>query len=76
MNKKLPAVKPSRAIRALGKAGFFVHHQTGSHVILRHKYNSSLRVVVPMHNKDLKKGTLHRIIIDAGLTPERFRELL
>ena len=33
------------------------------------------RVTVPMHRKELKKGTLRAIIRQAGLTVEEFIEL-
>jgi hypothetical protein len=32
----LPSVKPARLIAALGRAGFFVHHATGGHYVLKH----------------------------------------
>ena len=34
------------------------------------------RVSVPNHRKDLKPGTLHQIIKDAGLTVDAFIEFL
>ena len=34
------------------------------------------RIVIPMHNKDLKPGTLLGIIADLGLTKEEFTDLL
>lgn len=71
--KKLPAVKPKRAIRALERAGFEVHHTTGSHYIMKKK---GLRVSVPYHTRDLKIGTIASIIERAGLTVEEFLELL
>lgn len=33
------------------------------------------RTVVPMHNKDLKLGTLRGILSDVGLTPEELLKL-
>ena len=32
---KLPVVSGKQVIKALGKAGFYIHHQKGSHVTLR-----------------------------------------
>jgi predicted RNA binding protein YcfA (HicA-like mRNA interferase family) len=75
MSRKLPAVKPRDAIRALEKAGWRVHRQKGSHVIM-HKEGVPDLVTIPMHTKDLSKGTLHGIIEDAGLTAGEFLELL
>jgi predicted RNA binding protein YcfA (HicA-like mRNA interferase family) len=73
MPKKLPALKPKFVIKALERHGFFVHHVTGSHYILK---KDSLRVTVTYHNKDLKPGTLASILSQAGLTVEEFLDLL
>ncbi|MGO9588543.1 MAG: type II toxin-antitoxin system HicA family toxin [Candidatus Acidiferrales bacterium] len=72
----MPAAKPREVLRALSKAGFFVHHSSGSHYILRHPDKPHLRVTLPYHNKDLKRKTLSSIIEQAGLTTEQFIELL
>jgi predicted RNA binding protein YcfA (HicA-like mRNA interferase family) len=76
MSKRLPAAKPREVLRALGKAGFFIHHASGSHYILKHPEKPHLRVTVPYHNRDLKRKTLSSIIEQAGLTTEQFIELL
>ncbi len=75
MSKKLPAVKPKEVIRALEKVGWQVHRQKGSHVSM-HKEGISNLVVIPLHTRDLPKGTLHGILDDAGLTVQQFLELL
>ncbi|OIP26579.1 MAG: hypothetical protein CO103_03750 [Chloroflexi bacterium CG_4_9_14_3_um_filter_45_9] len=75
MSNRLPAVKPREAIRALEKAGWRVHRQKGSHVSM-HKEGVPNLVVMPVHTKDLPKGTLHGILEDAGLTIEQFLKLL
>lgn len=69
---KLPVVKPKEVIRALQKAGFYIHHQTGSHARLLHATDLDRRVTVPIHNKDLPKGTLANILRQAGLTIDEF----
>ena len=76
MSGKLPAITPRKLIKALEKAGFEVHHIAGSHHILRHKDGGKLRITVPFHNRDLKAGTLHRIIKDAGLGIDELLDLL
>ena len=76
MTQRLPALKPRRALQALKRAGFFVHHTSGSHYILKHPENRTLRVTVPYHSKDLKRRTLESIVKQAGLTLEEFRKLL
>ena len=58
MSPRLPALKSRVVIRALERAGFFLHHATGSHQILKHPDRPAARVTVPLHNRDLKRGTL------------------
>ena len=76
MSRRLPALTPREVIRALERAGFFLHHSAGSHRHFKHPDKPGLRVTVPYHTKDLKRGTLAAIIKAADLTPEQFRELL
>jgi len=66
------AIKPKQLVRALERAGFYVHHQTGSHVRMLHRTKSNLKVTVPIHSKDIPLGTLHKILKQAGLTKEEF----
>ena len=72
----LPVIKPREVINALLRGGFYLHHQTGSHARLIHKTMPELKVTVPVHSKDIPKGTLRRIIRQAGLTVEEFLQLL
>ncbi|MBD3343726.1 MAG: addiction module toxin, HicA family [Chitinivibrionales bacterium] len=72
---KLPAIKPRFAIRALKKAGYKIDHQTGSYVILEKPGHPSI-ITVPMHNIDLKKGTLKAILKQAGLSNDDFLNLI
>lgn len=73
MSEKLPTIKPKEAVKVLLKAGFVEKRQTGSHLFL---YKNSKTVPVPMHNKDLKRGTLKSIIKQSGFTLEDFTKLL
>jgi len=41
---KLPVVSGKQVIKALGKAGFYIHHQKGSHVTLRKEEYHQVRV--------------------------------
>lgn len=72
---KLPLISGIEAVKALAKIGYEVDHQTGSHLILRHKEEPHRRLTVPNH-KELAKGTLRAIIRQSGLTVEDFIELL
>lgn len=75
MSRRLPAVRPKEAVRALEKAGWRIHRQKGNHVSM-HKEGVHNLVTIPMHTRDLQKGTLRGIIEDAGLSVEEFLELL
>jgi len=63
-------------LRALERAGFFVHHVSGSHYVLKHPEKPALRVTLPWHNKDLRRRTLTSIIEQSGYTTDEFLELL
>lgn len=76
MSRRLPSLKPRKVLQALRRAGFFVHHTSGSHYILKHPDQPGRRVTLPFHNKDLKRGTLLAIIDEAGLTADGFIEFL
>jgi len=69
---RLPSLKPKKVIQALQRAGFYEDHVRGSHHYFKHPNNSHLLVVVPYHNKDLKRGTLLSIIAQAGMTIDEF----
>ncbi len=73
---RLPALGYLEIIRALRKRGFLVVRQRGGHVRLqRETAEGPIKLTVPAH-KPVKRGTLRRIIKDAGLTVEQFIELL
>jgi predicted RNA binding protein YcfA (HicA-like mRNA interferase family) len=75
MSDKLPVVRVTETIRKLRKAGFIFDRQAkGSHEIW---YNpqTQRRVVIPNHPGDIPKGTLRKIIQQAGLTVDEFISL-
>jgi len=69
-------MKARDCLNALQKAGFYVDHQTGSHARLFHSTRPELRVTIPIHNKDLPRGTLKSILRQADLSVEDFLDLL
>jgi predicted RNA binding protein YcfA (HicA-like mRNA interferase family) len=73
---KLPRVTSRRLLQALLKAGFYIHHQTGSHVNLRHHVKQYLRIVVPQHARDLAPKTIKSILVQAELTVDELVALL
>jgi len=72
---KLPTGLSGREVRrALERAGFVFRRQTGSHMVLR-RDEPYARIVVP-DDKEIRPGTLHRILSDSGFTIEEFQRLL
>ncbi len=55
---RLPVLKPKEILKALQRAGFFIHHTTGSHYALRHPDNPEFKVTLPYHTGDLKRSVL------------------
>jgi len=77
MSPRLPVLKPREVLRALQKAGFEIHHQSGSHVQLKHPGKPGLRVTVPRHDRfDLPLPVLRSILRQAELSVEEFLEYL
>jgi predicted RNA binding protein YcfA (HicA-like mRNA interferase family) len=62
----LPSLTPKELIEILKRKGFLLKRIHGSHHYFRHAQSGKV-VVVPMHNKDLAKGTLHAILKQAGI---------
>ena len=69
---RLPRVTPKRVLSALLREGFYIHHQTGSQVNLRHHTKLHLHVVIPGHGGDLAPKTVKSILAQAELTIEEF----
>lgn len=68
---KMPSFKPKEITKKFEKLGYVKDRQKGNHLIL---YNLSLkkRIVIPIHVRDMPKGTLLSIIKQAGLSKEEF----
>ena len=75
MTERLPAVKPREVVSALQKAGWYVHRQKGRHLVM-HKTGHPNVVVIPMHTRDVPKGTLRGILADTELGIAAFIDLL
>jgi predicted RNA binding protein YcfA (HicA-like mRNA interferase family) len=58
-------MKPKELVKLLKSNGFIFVRQTGSHAI--YKNIEGKMAVVPIHNRDIPKGTLHGILKDSGL---------
>jgi predicted RNA binding protein YcfA (HicA-like mRNA interferase family) len=68
---KIPGVPHLGAVRALEKAGFQVARQ-GKHIVMT---DGRRIVTIPRHDP-VDALTMGGIVQDAGLTPQKFRQLL
>jgi predicted RNA binding protein YcfA (HicA-like mRNA interferase family) len=73
---KLPVVSGEQTVKALARAGFVTVRQRGSHVRLEKETSEGvIKITVPLH-ATLKRGTLRRILKEAGLNVGEFVKLL
>ncbi|MCL0058581.1 type II toxin-antitoxin system HicA family toxin [Dehalococcoidia bacterium] len=73
---QVPSLSYRRVVNALQRAGFVVVRQRGSHIRLQKRAGEQVfKLTVPSHSP-IKKTTLAKIIKEAGLTVEEFRELI
>jgi predicted RNA binding protein YcfA (HicA-like mRNA interferase family) len=73
---KLPRSNGRQVLRVLLKAGFYIHHQSGSHARLFHRQRPEMRVTIPIHKKDLPEKTLRSILKQAAIKEAEFIRLL
>jgi len=62
-------------IKTLGRLGYKVVRQKGSHIVLKGFYKERVRTVVVPAHKEIAVGTLKGILCQAGLTVEEFIKL-
>ncbi|OGG40196.1 hypothetical protein A3A21_03305 [Candidatus Jorgensenbacteria bacterium RIFCSPLOWO2_01_FULL_45_25b] len=73
----IPPLKAKIIVNALLKAGFYIHHQTGSHVQLQHRVKIHLRVTIARHDRfDLPSFVVRNILKQAGVSEKDFLKLL
>lgn len=70
---KLIPINPKKFIKILQKLGFEQRDAEGSHVFFKHTDGRS--TVIPVHNKDLSRGLLRKILNDIRLTVEEYDKL-
>lgn len=71
---RLPRMSGREAVAAFERAGFQVRRRRGAHIIMT-RPGLPETLSIPDH-RELKTGTLRALIRKAGLTVERFEELL
>ena len=70
---KLIPIKPQKLIKILKVLGFFQRDAEGSHVFFRHPDGRT--TVIPVHNRELSKGLLRKILNDIHLSVEEYEKL-
>ena len=68
---KIPGVNHLRAVRALEKSGFRIARQ-GKHIVM----TDGQRIVTIPRSNPVNAFTMGRIVQDAGLTEQDFKDLL
>jgi len=76
MSSKLPVISAKKVIKALGKIGYKIVRQRGSHIRLRNNVSSNAKPITVPNHKTLKSGLLIKIIKDTGIDIDEFIELL
>ena len=71
---RLPTLTPNKIVKIFKNQGFDERLHKGSHLVLKHP--NGRRLVIPMHDRDLKRPTMMSTIKASGLTEDEFRELL
>ncbi len=61
-------------IKALRRIGYYVDHQTGSHVFM-HNLEMNRSIIIPNH-KEIRKGTLNNILKKVNLTIDELKDLI
>ncbi|KKP92506.1 MAG: hypothetical protein UR98_C0024G0002 [Parcubacteria group bacterium GW2011_GWA1_36_12] len=67
----MKSFKPRQIIKVLERKGFSFVRQKGSHRLYK---KGDLKVTVPYHNKDLKRGTLKSILHHADITDKELED--
>lgn len=70
---KLIPIKPKQLIKLLLGLGFTKRDAEGSHLFFRH--TDGRTTVVPVHNKELSRGLLRKILHDVQLTVEEYEKM-
>ncbi len=70
---RLTPIKPEEMEKHLRHLGFRLVRQKGSHAVYEHPDGRS--TVLPMHRRELAKGTLRSILRDIGLSVEKYDRL-
>jgi len=71
---KISPAKPEEVIRVLEKLGFKKIRQSGSHAVFHHPDGRWTTVAIHK-GRDIAKGMFYKILKDAGISYEEFKNL-
>lgn len=67
---RLGSLTPRQLVKLLKEHGFVEDHQSGSHLVLW-QIATNRRVVVPIHAREIPRGTLMAILRHAGISVDK-----
>ncbi|MBI5076853.1 type II toxin-antitoxin system HicA family toxin [Candidatus Falkowbacteria bacterium] len=70
---KLVPIKPKRLIKILLSLEFTKRDAEGSHVFFAHPDGRT--TVIPLHNRDISRGLLRKILNDIQLSVDEYEKL-
>lgn len=70
---RLVPIKPKELVKILVGLGFTQRDAEGSHVFFKHADGRT--TVIPIHDKDISKGLLKKILNDVKLSVEGYERL-
>ncbi len=70
---KLVPIKAKNLIKILKALGFAQRDAEGSHVFFKH--SDGRTTVIPVHNRELSKGLLRKILNDIQVSVEEYEKL-
>ena len=71
-SRRLKRYSSRELIKVLGKLGFRVVRQRGSHIVLKGFHKEMQKTVVVPKHREIAVGTLRGILFQAGITVEEF----
>ena len=76
MMGRLPSCTARDVDRVLVRLGLITSHQHGSHRFYKSVATGKIVTAVPIHPGDMDRSLLKKIIKQAGLSEDQFRDLL
>ena len=70
---KLTIISPKDMEKLIKSLGFEEIRQKGSHKFFKH--SDGRTTIIPMHNKDLKRGLIKQILKDIKVTDDEYESL-